>query len=356
METTLHIIDSMTMMASLALLYGIVSKQNWPPRLRRCLLGAAFGLGAALSMLQPIYVFEREIIDCRALFTGFAGAFLGLPGALTAIAVATIGRLVISLHPAALFGISGLILAAGFGLLWSGLKARMPEGWIRFLFLGLMISASFCAFLFLPGFGGTLVYVKEALMVSAVNVLGAIIFGAFIETERHRAEQERDATIAATTDALTGLLNRRGFSSRFAAAEAARHSKGSALLIVDLDHFKRVNDTFGHRAGDQVLRQMGERLRLAVRPDDLVLRLGGEEFAILLNDVAEGEVREVAARVRQQICAPCVLAENGAIEVTASLGGTCWKTGTQPLEIVFETADRALYQAKLLGRDRAVIV
>ncbi|AOZ71277.1 hypothetical protein LPB142_17620 (plasmid) [Rhodobacter xanthinilyticus] len=355
METILHLIDAMAMMASIALVFGVIGRRQWSERVRHISLGAAFGLGAVFSMLQPVFVYQDAIIDARSLFIGFAGAFLGAEGAAVALGVAILGRLSINHQFAALIGVVGLIMAAGLGLVWARLTAARPGLPGRHLLLGVMISGALTAFLLLPGFGEPHDYALKLSAMMTFNIIGSVVLGAFIDRERQMAAAEAEARLAAATDPLTGLLNRRGLARRFQASEGARGSKGSALLLVDLDHFKAVNDTWGHGAGDAVLRLAGERLQHAARGQDTVSRVGGEEFAVLLTNVDTAEVRATAERLRADLAAPCRLSDTCAICITASVGAVCWQPGTQRLEIVSEAADRALYRAKSRGRDRAVI-
>ncbi|MBR7834443.1 GGDEF domain-containing protein [Actinospica durhamensis] len=158
----------------------------------------------------------------------------------------------------------------------------------------------------------------------------------------------------ARTDPLTGLVNRRGFDEALAREQARRRRGGppSALLLVDIDHFKRVNDTWGHQAGDETLRLLGVLLDTSFRATDVVGRIGGEEFAVLLADFDPDEAAERAQalcdRVRTQ-------ASGWEHPITVSVGvGTSLKYAPTPAELM-ASADAALYAAKAAGRDRVWI-
>lgn len=165
-------------------------------------------------------------------------------------------------------------------------------------------------------------------------------------------------------DALTGLANRRAFELAVAREvdRVARSGESALLLTLDIDHFKRVNDTWGHAAGDQVIRAVAQALLDSVRPMDLVARVGGEEFAIILPNCAVTFGQTVAERIRQRVQGmPIALSALSAVaghaqapplHVTISVGGAFapqWVRSTPSLWQ--ERADQQLYQAKAQGRN-----
>ncbi|MCY1210407.1 putative diguanylate cyclase DgcQ [compost metagenome] len=166
----------------------------------------------------------------------------------------------------------------------------------------------------------------------------------------------------AETDALTGLANRRVFTARFALeyAHCARAQLPIALIMLDIDHFKRINDHWGHASGDIVLRQVAQVLRTRVRGVDLAARLGGEEFAILLPRTGVADAAAVADQLRQAVgglsCEPAADAiAKGNIRFTASFGvAQIVPDGTNDLEALVLVADQRLYAAKAGGRNRVV--
>jgi diguanylate cyclase len=160
-------------------------------------------------------------------------------------------------------------------------------------------------------------------------------------------------------DPLTGLANRRQFELALAREvdRVARSGESALLLVVDIDHFKRINDTHGHAVGDQVIRAVGEALAVTVRPMDLVARIGGEEFAIVLPNCAAAFGPQVAQRVRHRVARTVVpLLDGRAIGVTVSIGGAFAQQWVRSsAELWMERADRQLYRAKAEGRDRVCI-
>jgi two-component system cell cycle response regulator len=161
----------------------------------------------------------------------------------------------------------------------------------------------------------------------------------------------------ATRDQLTGLLNRREFD-RILAEEcdrAVRFNRPVSLLVVDLDHFKRVNDVHGHPAGDAVLREAARRLAGQVRTVDRATRFGGEEFAIVLMEMDRAQALEVARRMVAMMAATPIEASPGvSLNVTMSVGVAVSPFDAKDPKALVSAADRALYAAKAAGRNRAV--
>lgn len=161
----------------------------------------------------------------------------------------------------------------------------------------------------------------------------------------------------ATYDGLTMLLNRRAFLERAQILLYQRKQSpsehDSVILILDLDHFKRINDRFGHRCGDEVLKSFGKVAQGVLRKGDLIGRLGGEEFGIYLPHAIEENALAFAERLRTQIAESSTVLADCVISYTVSIGGTCLKSGDDLLEAL-NRADQALYHAKNSGRNRSV--
>lgn len=163
----------------------------------------------------------------------------------------------------------------------------------------------------------------------------------------------------ANLDYLTGLHSRRYFIERGAQelARAIRHDKPLSLLMIDIDEFKQINDTRGHRSGDQVLRHLGRMLGESLRSIDLCGRLGGEEFAVLLPETEANSAVEIAERLRASVAAASVVPEDGpAMRYTISIGVTTLAHKEVNIDTLLGLADQALYQAKGSGRNRVCSV
>ncbi|HVH42162.1 MAG TPA: diguanylate cyclase [Labilithrix sp.] len=182
---------------------------------------------------------------------------------------------------------------------------------------------------------------------SGKNRGGVVTFADVTELRKARAE----LAMLATTDPLTGLPNKRAFAERLdlLVAEAGRGRK-FALVMADVDHFKRVNDTFGHSAGDEVLVAVSRALKSRVRKTDLVARCGGEEFCILITDVDDERAVRVAEKLRE-----AVATITDPVNITASFGVCTWGVSRTTGQAISKAADEALYQAKREGRNRVVL-
>lgn len=160
----------------------------------------------------------------------------------------------------------------------------------------------------------------------------------------------------ATTDSLTGALTRRGFdieiNREFNRAE--RHNHDLSLIAVDVDHFKKVNDTYGHPAGDLVLKTVAAQIKQAIRAEDFMARMGGEEFVVALPETNADQAMVVAEKIRQVIAAATAQTQRGVIAVTASFGVAGGNGSEEDWNAILKNADAALYEAKQTGRDKCV--
>jgi diguanylate cyclase (GGDEF)-like protein len=185
------------------------------------------------------------------------------------------------------------------------------------------------------------------LMAMALHLaMGAMLMLRMIGKLRHLSQH----------DALTGLLNRRAFGLRLRAERERQHRQPAplALLALDLDHFKAVNDRWGHAAGDAVLAAAADVLRREARTVDVVARMGGEEFAVLLPGTDLEGADRLAERMLDAFRRMTVAYEGTTLQVTASIGAAVSTGAAEDDEELFRRADRALYLAKAGGRDRVV--
>lgn len=269
------------------------------------------------------------------------------------------GALLVTVPPY-LFGLDGLGAMVGnlmggvlLGMIgfeyWRG-RAEAPVPLTGLALLYWLVAASFflCAAVLLAN--GQLVLTAAPqnwaedlnLYVSVAGVTGTGALSLALDqtrvARRHRQE--------AMTDQLTGLLNRRALFDRFGRASLV----GAAVVLVDLDHFKSINDTHGHEAGDLVLREFADLVRNLVRREDSAARIGGEEFVLLLAASSNERAREVAERLRMAFAARMTELAGISVRATVSVGVAL--VDERGFEVALAEADAALYRAKDLGRDR----
>ncbi len=164
----------------------------------------------------------------------------------------------------------------------------------------------------------------------------------------------------AVFDAVTNIYNKRYFLERFKEelSHAKRTQRPIALLMIDIDHFKKVNDTHGHLAGDMVLHQVAQMLQKSVRTEDLLARYGGEEMVVLLRGADEANATQLAERMRQTVAATPIPYESVSIPITISIGVAAFGPATpyDTIEAFIQAADACLYTSKQSGRNRVTAV
>ncbi|MDF2180302.1 diguanylate cyclase [Aliiglaciecola sp. CAU 1673] len=159
----------------------------------------------------------------------------------------------------------------------------------------------------------------------------------------------------ALTDPLTGIANRRCFVDSVASelSRCRREQQPVSLLLLDLDHFKQVNDNYGHQVGDEALKSVSKTIRETLRQYDIFGRIGGEEFAVFLGNTGHEQAMEIAQRLCEAVSAQAIIYEKGQFELTTSIGITTVKDEAN-FEQLYLEADEALYHAKESGRNRVV--
>jgi two-component system, cell cycle response regulator len=198
---------------------------------------------------------------------------------------------------------------------------------------------------------------KIALYDGAVLQLGPRVCFRFSLTDEQQENVLRQLYEASVRDSLTGAYNRHFFLERFAAelAYAGRHNAQGSVLMLDVDHFKRVNDTYGHPAGDTVLKNVAAATLRLLRTEDVFARYGGEEFIVLLRGVALAGAARAAERIRVAVEELRTRVDGTLVPVTVSLGcASIACAGRLDAETLIAIADRRLYAAKRAGRNRVV--
>jgi diguanylate cyclase (GGDEF)-like protein len=202
---------------------------------------------------------------------------------------------------------------------------------------------------------GTLIVASKrsgAFATSVRETLQALANQLAVSLSNARAVRQLEEL--ATTDGLTGCLNKRAFLEQLdqQLMAADRFGRKLSLIVTDLDHFKAVNDTYGHATGDRVLQELSQVLKRVKRETDLVARFGGEEFCVLCEETDAKGARLLAERVREELERTEVQTEIGGLRVTASLGVATFPDHAKSGEELFSQGDKALYEAKNQGRNR----
>lgn len=212
---------------------------------------------------------------------------------------------------------------------------------------------------------------KRLFTTATVTAAIALLFALFTSRliyfsaiEQSRSEKERlehlvqertrEIELLSKTDPLTGLWNRRYLEERLEAEfkRAKRYDHDLSIMIIDLDHFKSINDTYGHMAGDEVLRKVGAKIKECQRETDFIGRFGGEEIVVILPETDLLASKMIADSIRESIKKEAVVFESDKIAVTASIGVSSMRREHADCSMIFSEADEALYEAKKNGRDR----
>lgn len=286
-------------------------------------------------------------------WTGFFAVFSMLPGdqlpwVLAMFMTLLIGQLVFIMNRVNWGAITAFYAIAGAVLSVRAVAETEPE---RLAVLTLMLSV--------PAATGLFVLHRFHFdrRNSFAMLLKAEAANAELQKQIHeRSKLETELKRIAATDPLTGLYNRRRYEELFRQElrRIDRYGGTISLLVMDLDHFKHINDTYGHATGDRVLKDAADLFLRQLREVDIVGRLGGEEFIVLLPDIGKSEAAVVAERLRGKIGDLRFYANNETFRVTATIGIAQFETGDRGIEDLIVRADDALYRGKAGGRNRVV--
>ncbi|MEH0167955.1 GGDEF domain-containing protein [Paucibacter sp. JuS9] len=333
--------------ACLGLALGV---QSGVPTFIHAVLSYGFmGLGQAL-VLRGLRLYAGQDLSLKSL-VAIAAASLLLPAYFTWVEPSLTGRLV-----ASGLGFAALDLACLVTLLRVRDRTRAMM-WVAATGFGVLSAALILRALWLLLHGDApadqeLVANGTLFIIPLAQV--CIAFGLVLMITRRYAEELRRLSL---TDRLTGAYNRAALSTLGLRLlqRARRSGRGVAVAMVDVDHFKHINENFGHAAGDEVLRQLSALLLAQLRPGDLVVRYGGEEFLLLLDGLNGTTAERVCERVRKLVVETRINLPNAELNYTVSIGLSSSEASGHELEKLINAADSALQKAKAEGRNRVLL-
>mgnify|MGYP000607414190 CR=1 FL=1 len=323
------------------------------PRWESVATASTFMVGAAVSMVFPLTFAPGVVFDLRHVFLVLAAPFGGWPAALLT-AAATSGVRILQGGVGLYAGLVGIAISTAVGFAFAYGRKRRQYSLTEQAAIGLAASLSMTSIFLLPLPIALEVLERIAVPFALINLVGVMISADSLNRVRQRMSRERTLVRDTATDPLTGLSNRRVFDAKgpeLAAAEMSRKGR-YAIMVVDIDRFKSINDTFGHANGDMVLKQISTIVAACARDSDLVVRYGGEEIALVLPGCDEKGTAMIADRIRTGIENSVIELGGIKLKITASVGYTVVDNPGLGFWAAFEEADQALYRAKTGGRNR----
>lgn len=346
-----HFVEPMGMTVILVYTYGCFSRTAPSPTQLSIGMGAVFGLAAMVAMASPLVLGDGIIIDLRNLFVGISAAFFGWRAAVITLFMTILTRLGIG-GAGVMAGVTGLMIAASMGLFWAyALRPKLKSKLVSLGSLGVAISMHLLSAFVFPWDFALQLLSLHALELVVLNFAGTAVFALLIFREQSLMGETSKLLHAATTDPLTKVLNRRSVLDRYVVAQNTQKApRGMAMVCIDLDRFKAINDDHGHLVGDRVLIEMSRRISSCLRDQDLFARMSGDEFLIVLSNVASREAHQITERCRRIVSGIPISAEGISINATISIG-TVWSPQYEMFGEFRDAADTALYTAKSAGRN-----
>ena len=318
-------------------------------------IGVSSGLLGAILIYNSVHVSSTIIIDFRYIPILLSAIYGGvIPPIIASIMIALVRVFYLGVSQIAIIGlITALVAGFGFSII-TYYKFSKKQKWIySILFLILIFSiASVVAV-------NDLALVLEMIAIySGGNIIVAYFLYHYTEYLNENRELHKKLKIQATKDFLTGINNVRQFDNEFnsIANLTMRKQESLSLLYLDVDNFKKVNDTYGHPAGDIILKELAVIFTNTCRSFDVVSRNGGEEFSILLLDCPSEHAFRIAERVRKNVESHTFLISSEiSIRITISIGISTYPETTDKIDTLLEQADTALYAAKKSGKNKVII-
>ncbi len=343
--------------ALVILAYSIVIR-NFPTGWKKsAAVGTLFAFGAVLSMHDPIRITPGVIFDARTAFLAISYSYGGLIGTIIAALLIAFYRLWLG-GVGVVPGLISIMILCCVSYAMTRIPVRkIPVGFRRSVITGLAGSLSLITIFLLPPEIFATIIGTPLIAIILANIINVVIIVDFLEREKSRLRILRALEHEASVDPLTKLQNRRAFDK--AASRAVNDSRAKptrcSLIMIDIDHFKMINDRLGHYTGDTVLAEVAAIIQKNVRLDDVVVRYGGEEILLLLTDTPQDAAKTLAERVRSEIERTDFATGTESINVTVSAGIASLGEKYASMEALLKAADKALYHAKMSGRNRVEV-
>ncbi|WP_176084422.1 sensor domain-containing diguanylate cyclase [Martelella sp. HB161492] len=343
--------------AVVVLIYRMIRHSGIPVGWSELATGIAFALGAIASMINPLEIAPGIMIDARNVMVAMATVFGGFWAGLLAAVLVTGARVLIG-GAGVEIAVLSIMISLAAGLAYRGLKGQR-HNLIGLGLVGLSLSITFATpFLFLPSATVLPLLQSTWVAITVSNIAGAMIMGGALAAEDRLENAYGELRLAAMTDPLTGLKNRRQLDRLINSWHAGAFAADTIFtaMLIDVDHFKSVNDAHGHSLGDDVLKEIAGIVSRRVRRNDLAVRFGGDEIVIIMPDCSARRGLAVAEGIRGKVAQTSFYAEGELFSVTVSIGVAAHSASTAGLSRLLDAADRALYRAKAEGRNRCFLL
>jgi diguanylate cyclase len=320
----------------------------------KIILGVIAGLSGIILMINSYHVSTTLIVD----FRNFSLAIAAIVGGPIAVIIAGFCIVLYRILTTGVTAVTFVLIASvtmqafTYSIIIHYIK-KLKTAWIALYLINMVISS------------GALFYLlhhEEYLHILYYNYFGgstilALLIYYLLKYFRSFDTKINKLTEDSTTDFLTSLNNVRGFDQEFnrAMSWSSRKNERLSFLMIDIDFFKKINDTYGHSAGDEILKQIAELLHSTCRSFDIISRNGGEEFSVILQDTPLTHAEEVAERIRVAVEEFDFHIVNQIVHITISIGCSSYPENTSDPDELMSLADKALYQAKQTGRNKVVV-
>ncbi|WP_174801771.1 GGDEF domain-containing protein [Martelella limonii] len=350
------LIASLGLGALIVLGYNFILRRIHAVRFRGLASAIVFSCGAIAAMANTIEPQTGYVFDARAIFLTLAAPFGGpIAGVITILCVAAV-RIAIG-GEGMVSGVIGIAIAGGVGILFS-LFGPKKLNFRSLVLLGALCTLHLLSVMATGSERALELFRIIGMPLLAIQFVGTILLGAALESTRRATFYLQDVEFIASRDPLTGLFNRRALAGLEYTIDrdTSSEKKEGCVIMIDIDRFKAVNDRFGHRRGDEVLKKVAATVLSRIRRSDFAVRYGGEEIAVILLSTGCADGRRVAEQIRMSIEKLEFAFEGEVFSVTVSAGVAGYSVGETGLSAALDCADRALYKAKNAGRNRTEVL